>query len=543
MRVIKREKVRAFILVFPVLFLLFLLVMIMSLPVSASSLTVKKIASPLNINAGEAVNISLQINNPFRQAVKIQVKDDNVVGGNGYNVQCLERTIPPSKKSVLVYEPVVAYSPGKFTLGKAKVSYTNPDTGKEEEAESNAIKVNVKGPASGNAKGVTTIYECNGMSMRSTSFSTSGMQQGSQTRQSQQNARRKSIQSRQMSNQKSVDSEALKKQMESDMRNKAENNKKFESSLAKNPELQKELSKLASQHYNLTSKSINSLNSTSGSFSLTLNNGSSGVKLNGNVANNKITSMNKSIDSPGMQSEMIKKASRNPLFRKYANRLKSGGFKQAEPSFQTTQITYPVSNSTAIKSLMKVPFVNPLTNQTANITVRFNNLNITSLRLQQEKHRSFFPYLFFLLLASAVVVYALYRRRLAAKEPENPVIKKVKKRDLLKEASAIIKKAELVKANEGKEFALLISEALRLLSYFLLDIREEKDVTQLPQLIGSVKWLNEKYKRDASGIANILLSVEFAKHALSGRERTKLLSFSKEMLDYAIKSGKRRDNV
>ena len=63
------------------------------------------------------------------------------------DIQCLERTLSNQKEITLTYDPIKPYAPGSYTLEPAKVTYTNPETGKEETVESNALDITVNGTA------------------------------------------------------------------------------------------------------------------------------------------------------------------------------------------------------------------------------------------------------------------------------------------------------------------------------------------------------------------------------------------------------------
>ena len=105
----------------------------------------------------------------------VWIVDKNIFGNNGIDIQCLERMLPNQREITLAYDPIKPYAPGSYTLEPAKVTYTNPETGKEETVESNALNITVNGTAAqGQAQGITTIYECGGQSIRSTSYTSSG---------------------------------------------------------------------------------------------------------------------------------------------------------------------------------------------------------------------------------------------------------------------------------------------------------------------------------------------------------------------------------
>lgn len=135
---------------------------------AAKTLDVRKVAeNGDNIKVGDEVAILLQFKNLFKQAIPIQIVDQNVFGNNGLDIKCLEYTLPAKEESVIAYsEPIVPFKPGKYTLDAAKVTYTNPETGKHETVESNTLDIEVNAnnsqPLGQQAQGITTIYQCNG---------------------------------------------------------------------------------------------------------------------------------------------------------------------------------------------------------------------------------------------------------------------------------------------------------------------------------------------------------------------------------------------
>jgi len=149
---------------------------------AAKTFDVRKVVENAdNIKVGEEVAILLQFKNPFKQAIPLQIVDRNVFGNNGLDIKCLEYTLPANEESVIAYsEPIVPFKPGKYTLDAAKVTYTNPETGKHETVESNTLDIEVKANNSlppgqqEQAQGITTIYQCNGTNIHSTSYSSSG---------------------------------------------------------------------------------------------------------------------------------------------------------------------------------------------------------------------------------------------------------------------------------------------------------------------------------------------------------------------------------
>ena len=142
---------------------------------SAKQLNVKKVTNT-DIKTADSVNITLEFENPFNKSIPIKIQDNNILGNNGLEIQCYEYTLPDKPQTGVSYDfPIQAYSAGEFTLDPAIVTYTNPETGTQESAKSEPVKVSIKqGGAMGQQQGITRIYNCGGMSMQSTSISSSG---------------------------------------------------------------------------------------------------------------------------------------------------------------------------------------------------------------------------------------------------------------------------------------------------------------------------------------------------------------------------------
>ena len=158
-----------------VLILLCLLILFSGIA-SAKQLTFWKVITNTDIKTGDSVSISLEFENPFNKSIPIKIQDNNILGNNGLEIQCYEYALPDKPHTGVSYDfPIQAYSAGEFTLDPATVTYTNPETGSQESVKSEPLKVSIKqGQATGQIQGITRIYNCGGMSMQSTSISSSG---------------------------------------------------------------------------------------------------------------------------------------------------------------------------------------------------------------------------------------------------------------------------------------------------------------------------------------------------------------------------------
>ncbi len=237
---------------------------------SQPGITVKKILENRDIKAGGEVKLALELTNPYPQQVKIKIRDKNVIGGNGLDIQCYEYTLPGNTVKKIEYDSLEVYQPGKYRLEPATITYTDPSTGKSRETKSNPLEIEIKGkPQGGNRQGITTIYQCNGIAMKSTSYSSSstatisinqhGGQQPSTLPQDMQ----------------TIKQELQKqKQLEQEMAEKIENSSDFQ-------RLQQHLKE---EGYNLTSKEINP---TAKTFNYHYQNGTKKATISGRIQDNK----------------------------------------------------------------------------------------------------------------------------------------------------------------------------------------------------------------------------------------------------------------
>jgi len=245
---------------------------------ATKTLVVRKVVENAdNIKVGDKVIVKLQFKNPFKQPIPLRIADRNVIGNNGLDIRCLEYTLPAKEESVFAYsDPIVPFKPGKYTLDAAKITYTNPETGKRETVESNTLDIQVKANNSQQqlqgqqTQGITTIYQCNGTYIHSTSYSSSGgsfnIQIGSSThsygnKQPQSGSggqqHQESIEKRITNNQISQNVGKLKKELEKEMQQQKEQEERIRKELAKNPDFVKYDKQLRNAGFNQTPASFN----------------------------------------------------------------------------------------------------------------------------------------------------------------------------------------------------------------------------------------------------------------------------------------------
>ena len=320
---------------------------------SAKQLSVRKVVLSTDIKTGDSVSIALQFENPFNKSIPVTIQDNNVLGGNGLEIQCYEYTLPDNPAATLSYDffPIQAFSAGDFFLPPANVTYKNPDTGEQETIKSESLIVSIKqGTSTGLQQGITTIYNCNGVSMRSTSYSSSGStsisissEQPQINNPNQQNALipGDNIQ------QENQDMQNLKQEIEQQQQNYQSMKNELGKRIENNNEFTRMKEELEKQGYNLTSKSIRPSSNTSGEFNYSFNKNNETASINGKMDNGSMGTIGK------QNSEDIKKIQQyvesNETFQQMQKILSGRGYslydKKIDLNSSTNRFEYKYNNS------------------------------------------------------------------------------------------------------------------------------------------------------------------------------------------------------
>ena len=266
--------------------------------VSAKQLSVKKVVLNTDIKTGDSVSIALQFENPFNKSINVTIQDNNVLGDNGLEIQCYEYTLPDNPAATLSYDlPIQAFSAGDFFLPPANITYKNPDTGEQETVKSGSLIVSIKqGTFSGLQQGITTVYNCNGVSMRSTSYSSSGSTSISIS--SEQIAPQTNNPNQQNAlipgdiQQENQDMQNLKQEVEQQQRNYQNMKNELGNRIENNNEFTRMREELEKQGYNLTSKDIRPSSNTSGEFNYSFNKNNETASINGKMDNGRMDTIN-----------------------------------------------------------------------------------------------------------------------------------------------------------------------------------------------------------------------------------------------------------
>ena len=479
--------------------------------VAAESLTVKKTVENTDIQVGDDVTILLRFTNPFETEIPIQLVDKNVLGNNGLDIQCLERTLPSQRETTLAYEPIKPYAPGSYTLEPATITYTSPETGKKETVTSNALDITVNGTAAqGQAQGITTIYECGGQSIHSTSYSSgssASVRIGGLTvtgGAGQQNQQEGNPGDRVRNNQMNQNTGAIKEEMQREMQKQQQMGDEFKKQIAENPEFQKKHQELLNNGYNLTNVSVNPISNNTGDFELGYQKpDGETARLTGSMDNGSMQElMSQTSEDEGVIMAALEQ---NPEFQRLDHGLNESGFKRGVAAFDQlsqnhTQVTVPYVGEDGEKREICADYVNGI----------IENVVIVG-ESGRDRDLLWILMLALVICAACVAGWLVYRKYLnkAAVPPVQPVGKPENTEvDYVAVSGGMINEARgLFERGEGKEAYAKVSEALRF--YFSHKFGDNRELTGIEtvRLLENNNWDVQNVKE----YLNRCELVEFAK--------------------------------
>ncbi len=522
-----------------ILFTALALILVMISSAHAEELTVKKTIAETELQTGGSATIQLNFTNPFGEELKIKIVDKNVMANNGVDIQCMEMTLPPNKGAVIQYTPIQLFQEGEFTLSAAEVTYTNPDSGDEEEIKSNKLEVTVEegSQASSGGQGITTIYQCDGQNMQSTSFSSSGsnmqvsmtssMQQQMDQMQQQMNEQMQQ-QASQMQQKKNAaqnsqmdqDAGALKQEMQRQREEFKQMQQELAKKMGENEEIMKAHQDMLDQGYNMTNMEIDPETNDTGNFKMNYQkaNGESG-SVSGKMQDGQLSEMQK--QSPEEERQMMEQLKQNPQFQNYSQQLQKQGF-----------------NQTAMKLMMQgnttqavVEYKNP-EGQNANISADFINQTINKVEMNKEEDnkkwwKSYAIPIILLLLA--LLGYWLYRKYFKKKEEtEEEKQKHEKPIDYHKEARKMIEEAKRLFAEKKEKDAYeRASQAIRL--FYTHKLGYKKELTN-SQTINVLKK-NKIHHNETQKCLNMCGMVEFAKYEANRKDFLEIIKTAENIVN------------
>ncbi len=304
------------------------LLVLLSGTASARQLSVEKIIQNADIKTGDSVNISLEFHNPFNISIPITIQDNNVLGSNGLEIQCYEYTLPDKPGMILSYNfPITAFSEGDYTLDPASVTYTNPDTGAKETIKSQPLRISIKqGTTSGQQQGVTTIYNCKGVSMQSTSYSSGGSSISISSGQQQTN-RQPQPQQPDNVQQTGSDMQNIKEEMERQQQDHQNMQNELKNRIENNSDFRKMKEELEKRGYSRQQEDIKPESNDTGSFKYDFSKGNESASISGNMnaGNMEDLSMQSTEEARKLQ-QLIES---NQTFRQMQKMLSDKGYNQS----------------------------------------------------------------------------------------------------------------------------------------------------------------------------------------------------------------------
>ena len=499
------------------LFFFILLFILISTPVFAQELSVEKSVKEGIIPVGGQATVVLKFTNPFDVDIPITIVDKNIFANNGIDIQCLEQTIPKKSEIAFEYSPITAYIEGKYKLEKAKITYISPLSGKEESVDSNTYVMDVgEGITKAQEQGITTIYNCNGTNMQSTSYSSSSSSQ-EQASDSQPDTQDKLKNINQQDNQ---NMQGLKNEMLEEQKKQQEQMQQLEKTIESNQEMYDEHKKLEDNGYKLSEKDISPESRETGDFEYKYQkeNGDT-ASIKGNVANGSVEDI--SSFSSDDERRLKKALENNTEFKKALEGLKKEGFSVESKSIKPT-----TANMTNYNYQMS----NPETNETAEI---FGNMtmegNVTSVEVEKHNNKKF-PWFFAYLAALIALCCYLWSKYI--KKPETLTIvepqKKEKPINYKKESKKMLDAAEkLYSRGQKKQAYEKASEAVRFFFKHKFET-DKKELTATETII-----LLKKEKKDTKNIKaffNTTNLVNFAKYKPNDRDFTKILKIGNSVV-------------
>ena len=499
-------------------FLTFICFSLLLTGIYAETLTVEKKVGNKEISIGDDIELFLEITNPFQQDVKIELKDKNVIANNGLDIQCYELTLPASQVSKVGYEPIKAFKKGSYKLEKAELKFTNPETGKEENTKSNRLKIDIKDSTnnmSTQQHGITTIYQCGGTSMKSTSYSSSSgnfqfnFNQGSNQQQKQ------NTPSVQQSNQ---DMQTLKNQLQEQMKNQEQMKEDFKNNLENNGKFQELEKQLKEKGYESSSKNTNHESEETGSFNYEYQN-SNGERatISGEMKDGNITQMEKWDQED--QQRLQETLENSKEFQKMENKINQT-YQQTnktfnQPSQNTSTFNYTYQNEQGEKKSI-----------TGEIT---KTGNITSIKLEGGNKKKMLWYFTPLIIVLMVVTYFIYKRYFKKKEiiPVTAEVKDHKPIDYVKESLKILKKAEKEFKNGRKKYAYILA-AKSLKFYFKYKLESEKDGMTTSEIIRKTR--GTRISDDIKVCLGLCDMVKFAKYKSNKKDFNRVVKLGEKII-------------
>jgi hypothetical protein len=499
--------------------IIFLCILILfSATASAKQLTVKKVIPNTDIKKGDSVNISLEFDNPFNKSIPVTIQDNNILGNNGLEIQCYEDTLPENPRTGISYDfPIQAYSSGEFTLDSATVTYTNPETGTQESVKSEPVKISIKeGQSTGQVQGITKIYKCGGLSMQSTSISSSGstsisissgIQQPGQDNNPQPPASPDNIQ------QGAQDMQKIKQEMERQQQEQQKMENELKGRIENNSEFQNLKNELQKQGYAPTGQEIKPESNDTGNFNYTFKKGEESANISGRMNAGKMENIQE------QSTEDIKKLMQyiesNETFRQMNRTLSEKGYNLSSRN---------IDRKTNISSFDYS--YRDQQGRNASITGNVTDAGEIKDIMLKEPEPSFPYWILALLLVPllGILLYSKLRHNVKPFEPKSEVIQIDPKEKAL---SMLEKAIDMFNNGRQKEAYMEVSNALRFYFNRTAGTNEHTSDEILRSIRGSK---DEGYLRDVRECFMLCDLVKFAKYEPNVQDFNLVVEYARRII-------------
>lgn len=485
---------------------------------SAKQLTVKKVIPNTNIKTGDSVNILLEFDNPFNKSIPVTIQDNNVLGNNGLEIQCYEYALPGNPHTGISYDfPVQAYSSGDFTLDQATVTYTNPETGTQESVRSDPVKVSIKQSTStGQQQGITKIYNCGGISMQSTSISSSsstsisissGIQQAGQNNNPKPSAFPENIQ------QGAQDMQNIKQEMERQKQEQQKMEKELKERIEKDNEFQKLKEKLEKQGYAPTEQEIKPESNDTGNFDYKFKKGDENANISGRMNAGKIENIRE------QSTEDIKKLMQyiesNETFRQMNQTLSENGFNLSSRN---------IDRKTNISSFE----YSYRDQQGRNASITGNVTDAGEIKdIMLKEPEPSFPYWILALLFLPLLGIYLFKKYRNKERPVEPLEENIFIDPKEKALSMLEKAVDMFNNGRQKEAYMEVSNALRFYFKGTAGINELTSDEILRSIRGSK---DEGYLRNVRECFMLCDRVKFAKYEPNAQDFNRVVEYARRII-------------
>ncbi len=301
----------------------------------------EKVVNPAEV--GEDINVRYEIDNKFNSEITVTLTDENIIGEEGFVIECLQFSVPPNtggeldlKKNRINTNFTAPYE-GEFELGTATITFKNPELGIVESVSDNTtISITGEGRVAGS---MTRIDLCNEEEkkqqqqqqeeMKDQMSKEEAMQERQEQRESQekqyedmqkQYQQQDEINKKLQESQQSMTQEtrSTKEALQKSMERRKEQERSLQEALDNNTKLQDRLKEM--QGYEVSNKSLQPRGNKSGDFEYKMNNGTHEASLRGSMKNG---TLEKLIDSQKMKEQL----SKNENYQELKHEMESEGFK------------------------------------------------------------------------------------------------------------------------------------------------------------------------------------------------------------------------